>query len=231
MSLRVICPECKRALNIKENLSGRTIKCPGCEAKIAVPAAGDGKPVAGRESASLEAKPPAPTKGESLGSGNQKKKRKKGGSKKGIARTLYLAIGGVLIALLLCAAGSVGAWFFVFASPDPERTFIGRWTPEGGEGIPAGSISALSRLEAVEISEGKWMIDLIDPKKPMIPVQNSSWGTWNLIERDKAALTIEYVNETKKTGKIQVRVIDKNRLAVKSVINSKDFAQVWKRVR
>jgi hypothetical protein len=39
MSIVVSCPECGKALKVKDEWAGRTAKCPGCEAKVSIPAA------------------------------------------------------------------------------------------------------------------------------------------------------------------------------------------------
>lgn len=53
---------CGKAFNLKDELAGKAIKCPDCQAVIRVPAAGGGKPIAagGAAAAKSTAKPAAP---------------------------------------------------------------------------------------------------------------------------------------------------------------------------
>lgn len=53
---------CGKAFNLKDELAGKAIKCPDCQAVIRVPAAGVGKPIApgGAAAAKSTAKPAAP---------------------------------------------------------------------------------------------------------------------------------------------------------------------------
>ena len=44
--MRFSCPHCRRTLNVKDELAGRKVRCPGCKNVLQVPAAAAAKPSA-----------------------------------------------------------------------------------------------------------------------------------------------------------------------------------------
>jgi hypothetical protein len=144
MAIALSC-SCGKDFNVKDELAGKKIKCPGCHAVIQVPAPSSG--VTERAPSSRAAKetiedddlPPAKASrkaaadeydddydDDSPARGIKKKKKKKG--KKSAKPMLLVGLGcGALALLLACGGGGAALYFFVFSSKPPERVMLGKW--------------------------------------------------------------------------------------------------------
>src|SRR4051812_10676226 len=69
--LSVTCPSCDKKLQVKDELAGRKVKCPGCQTVVAVPAAK--VKTAPRKAEDNERVSPAPSKGPAHGERPAKK--------------------------------------------------------------------------------------------------------------------------------------------------------------
>lgn len=128
MPIAISC-DCGKDFNVKNELAGKKIKCPGCQSVLKVPggslaeAVGEKPQTTGKRNAADDEDNYDDEAGRQEG---KKKKKKK--SKKGVNPLLFVGLGcGALALVLLCAGGGVLA-YFLLSSPSPERAIVGRWT-------------------------------------------------------------------------------------------------------
>jgi hypothetical protein len=153
MPITVAC-ECGKQLRVKEELAGKKIRCPGCQAIVAVPAA-DAEmeesprrparadaieedevpaPKASRKAAPVEDEEPPrkpakkPAQADDHDDDYVEEEDRYAARKKKAARArLFAVLGvGVIVLGLACAGGGVLLYYFVI-NPPPSRILVGKW--------------------------------------------------------------------------------------------------------
>jgi hypothetical protein len=186
MPIAVSCT-CGKDFYVKEELAGKKIKCPGCQAVVQVPAGG---------APTVSVQEPQPLKAEVIEDGpvvakivpkaasvveddfdnepRKVSKKKKRRSDKQSSKTLLfvLAGGGVLLLGLCCIGGGILGYFLVLAGPgDPEKEIVGKWQYDGVWGThihfgtaPSlefkadGSFNQITNNTAIRYDNGKWKV-------------------------------------------------------------------------
>jgi hypothetical protein len=147
MPVAVSCA-CGKAFYVKDELAGKHIKCPGCQAVVQVTGGGAVTANVPPQPARPQEAPPRPAQAiviedepapariadkarlvddefDDAPPRREGKKRKKG--KKGPNIILFVGLGaGALLLGLCCIGGGVAVWFFV-ATPSPEKAIVGKW--------------------------------------------------------------------------------------------------------
>lgn len=160
MSILVLCPDCKRRLNVPETAVDKTIRCPACKALIppvseprsAASDAEDAEPDvpspsrAVKRAPSLQtasvpspARPPREEEAEEDIGPSEKPLRKKSsrrersmGKKSSAGLVIGLAVGGGVLLLLLLGAGGGLLWYFARGKAIAETEWQ-PFTPPGGD--------------------------------------------------------------------------------------------------
>jgi hypothetical protein len=156
MPIAVSCT-CGKHFNVKDDLAGKKIKCPGCQAVVQVPDAGaptvgvqEPQPVKAEviedEPVAAKIVPKAATVVEDDFDDEPRrggKKKKKKSDKQGSKTLLFVLLGGgVLLLGLCCIGGGIGGYFLFLAGPgDPDKVIVGKWQYDSvvGSGITVGS--------------------------------------------------------------------------------------------
>jgi hypothetical protein len=113
MTIALTCQSCDKPLKVKDELSGKKIKCPGCGEIIAVPR--EKQPAA----SAVQKEEPRPKP--SFEDDEEDRPRKKKKKKKKSNNLLLIGIGAGVLLLLLFLLGGFGVWFF-FLRGSGEKT-------------------------------------------------------------------------------------------------------------
>jgi hypothetical protein len=185
MPLAVTCA-CGKSFHVKDELAGKKIKCPFCQAIVEVPAAGPAPavpaPAAVQPAKALlvEDDPPVaaqiPSQAaiveEDFDERPRRGKKPKRAAKGGSSTMLFvgLGVGGVLL-LFCCIGGGIGGYFLFLAGPgDPEKVIVGKWQYDSGfGGWPGGDpgytmefkedgtyIKTFNNAQMAQPRNGKW---------------------------------------------------------------------------
>jgi hypothetical protein len=140
---------CGKSFHVKDELAGKHIKCPGCQAVVQVTGGGAVTANVPPQSARPQEAPPRPAQAiviedepapariadkarliddddvDDAPPPREARSKKKG--KKGSNIILFVGLGvGALLLGLCCIGGGVAVWFFV-ATPTPEKAIVGKW--------------------------------------------------------------------------------------------------------
>jgi hypothetical protein len=215
MAITVAC-DCGKEFKVKDELAGKKVKCPACQAVLTVPAAEDAEPPRPRSSAAEDESEQAPREGKGG-------KKKAGGQKS--KTMLFVGIGaGVLLLSCCCLGVGVGGWFF-FLRSTPEKTIIGKWTgdadamkknlPKELQGPGVEELLKSIATVSVEIkSDNTLTITVPVAKEPIT-------GKWKHLKTkdDTVTLDVTYdkeppLGDRKKVQTQQIKVIDSNHIQV-----------------
>jgi hypothetical protein len=163
MAIPVDCT-CGQAFQVGDDLAGKRIKCPSCQAVLTVqgPAA-DFDEDRDKESA---------------------RQRRGGAARQGSSRVLLwvgLAGGAVLLGLCCLGGVGVGAWF-LFGGPPPEKTLIGKWANENNGFAAANEVmefredGTYSKKGGILDNTGKWRITAKNGNTLDIRIDNDAPG-------------------------------------------------------
>jgi hypothetical protein len=208
MPIGVSCT-CGKSFHVKDELAGKKIKCPVCQAVVEVPAASavTGSPPPSQPPAPVTPGPPQPAKAilvedqppatpvaakvtvigdddfidEAPRAGKKKKKRSQEGSK----TMLFVGIGaGVVLLGLCCIGGGIGGYFLFLSGPgDPEKAIIGKWEYESGIGAQVVMIGSAKTYE--------FRADGTCKTNTTGGLGQPSSAKWKVLKKDGNTLTVE----------------------------------------
>jgi hypothetical protein len=198
MAISVSC-DCGKRLNVKDELDGRRIKCPGCQSSLLVSSNGTGSGVRKKKT----------------GNGNGNGAKKGGG--KGI---LFAILGlGLLVGGCCCFTGvGAGAWFlWPSGSSGLEKKIVGKWVtdmemPKKGE-MP--NIDALMNAGFIEFKADGTVLDA----SPMTPIMQ---GKWKTVSSQSDVLTVE-LSDARTSKKLDIKVVSSDKLAITPADTKKEF--------
>jgi hypothetical protein len=198
MPVAVSCT-CGKSFHVKDELAGKKIKCPGCQAVVEVPAAGVAPaaptPAAAPARAELvEDDSPAAVQLPSQAAivedddladrprrGKKGKKAAQGGSK----TMLFVGLGvGAVLLGLCCIGGGIGGYFLFLAGPgDPEKVIVGKWEYQSAIGAAVVSIGTAKTYEF--LADGTCKTDSTAGFGQ--PVR----GRWKILKKEGSTATVE----------------------------------------
>jgi hypothetical protein len=188
MPVAVSC-SCGKNFSVKDDLAGKKIKCPGCQAVVQVPAAQPG-PI--KASALDDEDPPPPKRLKKPARSadddfdDEPRGERGGKKKKGSKTTLFVLLGcGVVTLGLCCIGGSVGGYFLFLAGPgDPEKEIVGTWRHDGFKGDKGKGFVLDETLEFKE--DGTYI-----PKYPKATLMTYTNGKWKVITKTGNSISVE----------------------------------------
>jgi hypothetical protein len=188
MAINLSC-ECGKKLAVKDDMAGKKVKCPGCGSVLTVPAAmGDAD----------EASEPAVARTSDAA------------TPKKSSKSLWI-VGGVGVLLLSCCClGSVTtAVIVVFALGGPEKTIVGKWTPDLETAKKNTDKRDPRSLEdkGIEFKSDGVVLDTT----PMSPVTMGKWKT--VSTKDSKNLTVE-ISAGTVAQRLDIKIIDNDHLVI-----------------
>jgi hypothetical protein len=203
MAIQVTC-ECGRALNLKDELEGKRIKCPSCKNSLTVSADDSASSVPKKRNGN----------GKSNGSG----------TKKGSSKMLF-ALVGVTVGLLGCcclSGGGFSAWYFWpgGSSGNLEKQIVGKWTadvelPKKG----TGNLDDVMKLAFGGDIEFKADGSAID-NTPMTPITK---GKWKALASKGDMITVE-LSEGPIAKKLDIKVVSADSIKITPADLKAEFA-------
>jgi hypothetical protein len=201
MPINVACSACGKQLRVNDLLAGKHIKCPGCQATVAIPAAGNAEPPAGPALEEVAPAPPARKKAKKSEwpdddyraedfDYDARKRRK--AVKAGLFSVL---ITGAVVAVLLCGGGGVLLYFFVI-KPSPERILIGKW-----------QVDVEASKQLYDEREQKKLQDNLDWKA--LTIEFKSDGTLETVERGSTE-TLRWEKVESKGDTVTINLVSNN---------------------
>jgi hypothetical protein len=218
MAINVEC-ECGKSFKVKDELAGKKVKCPACQAVNLVPQGGD-------DDGDADAPP-----------------SRRGEKKKGSKTMLFVGLGaGVVVLGCCCISIGVGS-YFLFFSGGPEKQIVGKWTVDMDEykkskdyqdkikDLPEGAqkeamIKMMTDLMAsltLEIKSDNTM-SMTEPMS-----KTTQTGKWKHVSTKDKIVTIEMTQEGKKTETNKIKVVDSDHIVLIGDSGKPDIAM--KRVK
>jgi hypothetical protein len=175
MAISVEC-ECGKTIKVKDELAGKKIKCPECQAVLTVPE--EEEPVAEAREVEEDLPPARKVRDEEPdeADANDEPKRRGKKKKKGKqgSRTMFYVLlgGGALLLSLCCCGGGVGLFVYMNMAGDPEMEIVGKWQFDGdygnhttlGQPPPimefkqGGTFNLITNNPAIRYDNGKWKL-------------------------------------------------------------------------
>jgi hypothetical protein len=113
MAIEFVC-ECGKKIRVADEMSGKRVRCPGCQNVMTVPTGGEGE-------------------GESEDEGEEDaspRRRSKVGAKKKSSLMLWVGLGGGVLLLSCCCLGGIGAAFFLLFAAPGDKVLAGNFPIE-----------------------------------------------------------------------------------------------------
>jgi hypothetical protein len=189
MAINLNC-ECGKKLAVKDEMAGKKVKCPGCGSVLTVPAAMD--------DADQVSEPAVPRASDTA-------KPKKS------SKTLWIVGGvGVLLLSCCCLGSVVTAFVVVFAMGGPEKTIVGKWTPDldmAKKSTDKRDPQSQAANMAIEFKSDGVVLD----GTPMSPILMGKWKT--VSTKDSKNLTVE-LSASNATKRLDIKIVDNNHLVI-----------------
>jgi hypothetical protein len=192
MTIAFSCPHCGKSLKVKDELAGKKIKCPGCQALATVPTAEEEDTAAYAVATQVDTKTPSVEEQglaatlDDAGSPRSRKGKKKAAPSRGALKLLALLSGGALL-LSCCVAAALGGWLYFFHFTGHE--LVGTWENDrSASGTQAYVRARFDRTGHITLAE---------PKRMM-----AGLGTWRVLSKKDNVYTLEIANPD---GKLKAR--------------------------
>jgi hypothetical protein len=190
MSIRLSC-ECGKTLKVKDELEGKRIKCPNCQASLLV--------------------------GDDSDSGVKKKKngKAKAEAKGGGGKTIFVVLGlGVVLVGCCCfsGVGAGGGWYFLKGGvgSGQDAKIVGKWVadvepPKKGVG-KIDDIFKMAFGGHIEFKKDGTVID----NTPMTPITQ---GKWKTVASAGEVLTVE-LSQGPISKKLDIRLVSNDNIKI-----------------
>jgi hypothetical protein len=222
MPITVAC-ECGKQLRVKEELAGKKIRCPGCQAIVVVPAADAvveesprrparveaieedeaPAPKARRQAAPVEDEAPPrqpakkPARADDYDNDYAEEEDRYAARKKKAARArLFAVLGvGVIVLGLACAGGGVLLYYFVI-NPPPSRIMVGKWQLDTEATLKLYPENEQKRLgDLLEIQWKGTMEFKSDGTLEVVQAGVTQKGKWEKVSSQGDTVTIDLISE------------------------------------
>jgi hypothetical protein len=207
MPITIVC-QCGKTLKVKEEMAGKRVKCPVCQATVTVPVVDEDETVAPiKAKAKSTSLPRADHDNEAPLPKKTKKKREQK------SRTmLFVGLGaGVLLLSCCCLTTGVGVWFFFLKTPPPDQVIIGTWVVD---------VEATRKIDPKFSDKDANVTFEIQAGGTAITTAGSMTivGKWKAVKVDGDTVTIEFVDPGRAdVEKTRFKVLDRNHLRVLAV--------------